>query len=414
MRFKLENLLLIFLISLSFYRVDLFYGNFSFLVSPQLFLSILLILVFFIKLIKNHIKIGSIELLYILFLLLLLGYFFLTILFSFHGSLQFKRFFLFSEIIISSICFLLLFNQYSIFKKKEIIKKWVEYSINVHIIWITVQLFLFVNGYHFYADSWSSWKFINPLPHGVGNFLPRLEGGFLDPNVCGYYFSFLFFITKIFKIEINKKSTLLLIIFILLTLSRSSIAAFLICYLILNLKSFKLNIHKALKATFLIFTILLISTFIIGYLNYWDNIIRGLVIRFVDTGSSNIHNSLIELGIQKTFESFQTLIFGNGFSSSPYFAYNLLESTGNKWKYANFHSEYISIFFETGIIGIILYYGTIFIPFLVNKKIEISLIFVLVLLQGIFYQQYNFHYYWIMFSIILCLRNKTVTNEKAL
>ena len=103
-----------------------------------------------------------------------------------------------------------------------------------------------------------------------------------------------------------------------------------------------------------------------------------------------------------------TFFFGSGFSSSPYFAYDLLKVAGNKWKYANFHSEYISVFFETGILGLILYYSILFFPFIHTKKSKVKLfpILLLILLQGVFYQQYNFHYYWVVLAIVLSLNLK--------
>uniref|UniRef100_UPI00404A4059 O-antigen ligase family protein n=1 Tax=Flavobacterium sp. TaxID=239 RepID=UPI00404A4059 len=409
---KINSLLVVFLVSLSFFRIDLTGGVLSFAVTPQLLISLIII---FTSLLKGF-KIKNTEwqiLVYILLLLLLLFYFLFTIFFNYHGTLQFKRYFLFTEIILTAIAFLALFKDIESEEKKLILKKWIRYSINTHIVWILAQLILFVNGLHFYPESWETWNFINPLPHSIGSFLPRLEGGFLDPNVCGYYFSFLYFINEILE---NKKNRLLLILFILLTLSRSAIAAFAICILLFKIYNITISKKTLKNITLFSVPVILIIFVIVNHYGIWSKIIKGLTIRFSDKGSTNIHNSLIELGIEETFKSVETFFFGNGFSSSPFFAYDLVKGMGNKWKYANFHSEYITLYFESGILGFLLYYFILSFPFLCFKKIKLYNLpfFILILLQGLFYQQYNFHYYWIIIVIILSinLRNEKLYETK--
>lgn len=412
MKINVEKILLIYLVSLTFFRVDLSLGLFSFFATPQLILSIIVILFFFIKGLNTK-NISKNAIAFLLLLAALLFYFLITILLNYHGSLQFKRYFLFSEIVLSSISFLFLFNGLKFDRKLYLIKKWIKYSINIHLIWISIQFILFFKGYHFYAESWEVWYFINPLPHGIGYFFPRLEGGFLDPNVSGYFFSFLFFLS-IYVGANSRKNLFLMAFFILLTLSRSAIAAFAICVVILQFNKIKISFTKLLKGALILTSFIICCLLIITYLGYWDQIVTAMKIRFVDAGSTNIHNSLIELGLEKTFSSFETFIFGNGFASSPYFAYSLLEEMGNKWKYANFHSEYVSIFFETGIVGFLMYYAILVFPFVIRKKISFSLlsILLLMLLQGIFYQQYNFHYYWVVLTMVFCLNQNYVRVKK--
>ena len=412
MKIKIEQILIIFLVSLSFFRVDLSVGLFSFLVSPQFFLSTVIILIFFAKLLNKE-YIHKSLLVYSSLLILLLSYFLISIFFNYHGSLQFKRYILFFEIILSSIAFLFLFNQFSSLKQKHIIRQWIKYSITTHLIWISIQFALFFNGFHFYADSWSQWKFINPLPHSVGFYFPRLEGGFLDPNVCGYYFSFLFFLARMLKIS-NKKNNALMILFIALTISRSAIAAFFVTLAIFNFNFAKFSLKKVLVGVAIFVTGCVSFLAALKVLGYWDYFVKALTIRLTSKGSTNIHNSLLELGFQETIKSLHTFFLGSGFSSSPYFAYDLLKVVGNKWKYANFHSEYISIFFETGILGLILYYSILFFPFIHTKKSKVKLfpILLLILLQGVFYQQYNFHYYWVVLAIVLSLNLKNAVKEK--
>ena len=410
MKIKIEQILIVFLVSLSFFRVDLAVGSFSFLCTPPFFLSLVIIFIFFIKKF-NKINIQLPLVVYSALLFVLLLYFFITILFNYHGSLQFKRYVLFFEIILSSLAFLVLFNQFSYSKKTHILRQWIKYSITTHLIWISIQFALFFNGFHFYADSWSQWKFINPLPHSVGFYFPRLEGGFLDPNVCGYYFSFLFFLARMLKIS-NKKNNALMILFIALTISRSAIAAFFVTLVIFNFAKFSLK--KVLVGVVIFVTGCASFLGALKVLGYWDYFVKALTIRLTSKGSTNIHNSLLELGFQETIKSLHTFFFGSGFSSSPYFAYDLLKVVGNKWKYANFHSEYISIFFETGILGLILYYSILFFPFIHTKKSKVKLfpILLLILLQGVFYQQYNFHYYWVVLAIVLSLNLKNAVKEK--
>ncbi len=409
MRIKVEQILLLFLVSLSFFRVDLAGRNMSFLMSPPLFMSVVIIITFFLRIIKKG-NISRNVLTYSGLLLLMLLYFLATIFISYHGTLQIKRFFLFSEIILSAIAFLFLFDQFSISKKREIVRKWIKYSILTHLIWISFQVLLFVNGYHYYSNSSDVWKFVNPLPHTVGTFIPRLEGGFLDPNVCGFYFSFLFFLGKKIKLE-SRKNDYLLILFVFLTISRSAIAALLICLFLFRFNILRFPVKKLVKGIVIFIGFIISSILTIRYLGFWDKIVTGIVIRFTDKGSSSIHNSLIELGINESFKSVNNFFLGNGFSSSPYFAYDLLKGIGNQWKYANFHSEYVSLFFETGFLGFLFYYFILFFPFIYYRKIRIDLmpILLLILLQGIFYQQYNFHYYWVLMAVVLSLNLKDDT-----
>lgn len=407
MKIKIEQILLVFLVSLSFFRIDLAAGMFSFLVTPPFLLSGLIIF-FFLGSLSNKRSFRAPLVTFSCLLIIMVSYFFSTIFFNYKGSLQFKRFFLFFEIILTCIAFLFLFDKVSASAKKSILQKWIKYSINAHLIWISVQVFLFIQGYHYYGNSWSEWNFINPLPHTIGYYFPRLEGGFLDPNVCGYYYSFLFFLSRMLKVD-NRRNNFLLILFVLLTISRSAIAAFIICLFVFNFQSIKISIKKVITGSVFFIASVALTGGLIKFLGYWDYFIKAILIRFNEKESTSLHSQLIELGFNETIKYPDTFIFGNGFSSSPYFAYEILKGVGgNKWKYANFHSEYITMFFETGIIGFLLYYTILAFPFIYTKKSKIKLlpILLLILLQGVFYQQYNFHYYWIVLAIVLTLNIK--------
>ncbi|RDC62975.1 hypothetical protein AHMF7616_01574 [Adhaeribacter pallidiroseus] len=95
-------------------------------------------------------------------------------------------------------------------------------------------------------------------------------------------------------------------------------------------------------------------------------------------------------------------IKGYGFSSSFLYTQKFFPNS----KYGNFHSELITIFFETGVIGFILYFLFLSIPLItllmqqLRKNINYILIGISFFLQGIFYQQFLFQYYWIMIAII--------------
>lgn len=401
-----------FIVSLQLFRVDLSAGKFGFIFSPNLLAMILLFLLVLLQK-KMRFDIGLKSYFYLALLIIIYS---VIRVIPIQDVLQLKRVVLFIFAIISSM---LIYSCLLIEKNNEepLFLQSIKYTILVYVILSIIQIIYFVKGEH-YDTGLEPFSFIELLPRTIGPFFPRLTGGFIDPNVCGYYFTFLFYLTFIYNLP--KWYRYLFVLIILLTLSRSAIATLAISYFLLiginMLKDFRsitlIKRTKLIGFGFLIcltsISFILISDVIISYFQ------NALQARLSDPGSTRIHMSLFDLAYNEITRDISSLLIGKGFSTS--FIYTS-EIFGNN-KYGNFHSEYITILFELGAIGFIMYsliflIPTIYLLFNFNK-VEFSSILLVILasifLQNIFYQQYMFFYYWIILAFIWF---KTFTGHKS-
>src|SRR6056300_507555 len=99
LRISIDKILIIFLISLAFFRVDLAGGNAPFLITPQLLLSLVLIILVMLKRGVINTKLKQQSSYIVVGFVIMLAYFFMTIVFGFKGLLQFKKMTLFTEIV---------------------------------------------------------------------------------------------------------------------------------------------------------------------------------------------------------------------------------------------------------------------------------------------------------------------------
>ena len=410
LKISIDSILTLFLISLAFFRVDFAGGNAPFLVTPQLIISLVVLVLFVLKkdILKIKLKRQSGNL--VSGLLLILIYFFLSIVIGYSGILQLKKMVLFTEIIISTIAFLYLFMESN--NKSSIIRSWIKATIIIQLIWLIVQLTLFfTNTHQSNTEAIELFNYINPFSSYVGHYLPRLNGGFLDPNVFSYYMSFIFFIGKYTK-KIKPLESYFVILLVLLSFSRSGIASFLLVYVMSwFLNGPKINIKNAFtKLRFFLLFVALIF-FVIYYFDLYERIYTALEVRFLKSSkSTSIHTEILIYGFFNAFESLKTTLFGHGFMSAPFYIYETFQEIGSQWKHINFHSDYATMIFETGVLGFALYYFTIG-QLINNRKIKVlSLcVFALIMLQGIFYQQFNFHYFWVVIAITIQMtETKTV------
>ena len=127
LKISIDSILTLFLISLAFFRVDFAGGIAPFLVTPQLIISLVVLVLFVLKkdILKIKLKRQSGNL--VSGLLLILIYFFLSIVIGYSGILQLKKMVLFTEIIISTIAFLYLFMESN--NKSSIIRSWIKATI---------------------------------------------------------------------------------------------------------------------------------------------------------------------------------------------------------------------------------------------------------------------------------------------
>ena len=397
----LDSCFFIFLTSVQFFRVDLFFGNAGFILSPALISAFALIYFFALRgrfTLTKYIKV------YFMLVVLLLLYSTLRVL-PLEDFLQIKRLVLFSITTISSVICLVMLDKSN--RLENLLSIAIKLSTTFYVFLSVVQVYFFVTGKH-YGYSAEPLSFIELYPRTIGPFLPRLTGGFIDPNVCGYYFTFFFFLSFINeKIRSYRIFFALIVVF---TLSRSAIAALFAAYLFLIALNIIDNFHlltrvrkrtlKLLAVLGVFMTILAVSVsqklvLLIG---------TALNARLGDKGSTNIHVNLYDLAFNELSNDMMALIFGKGFSTSFIYTRDIFGDN----KYGNFHSEYVTILFETGIIGSVIYALFFLVPLfqLIRNRKEIKYANVLIailfsiFLQNIFYQQYMFFYYWIIIAFL--------------
>ncbi|WP_147275630.1 hypothetical protein [Adhaeribacter pallidiroseus] len=100
------------------------------------------------------------------------------------------------------------------------------------------QLYLFLIG-TFGGDFVEPFGIMILNPPTIGTYFPRLTGGLYDPNIGGYFLTFLFVLNRQFKVNIKYNKYMALLI--LLTLSRSAIMAFILVLVIDKAINFILN-----------------------------------------------------------------------------------------------------------------------------------------------------------------------------
>lgn len=400
-----EKILVFFLTSLGVFRVDLLGSVVAFEFTPTIFFSIILNVYCAIFLFKRQ----KVKLPHIAYSLIpiVFGYFAFRS-FPIPDFGLYSRIGLFFYVILSSISFLILFNSICIQRRKIIIKNFFRYTIYVYLFFSIGEMFFFLMGYNFRENLN---EYINLYPQTIGYFLPRLNGGFIDPNVCGYFFSSLFLLSIIYDVPNGRVFRVFFGSVVLLTLSRSAIATFSIILIIrwvhqrvVNVDISKLTI-KIRTLAFLIVSIIVLILLFPFILELIDsaNILLGLKTRFVDKGSTDYHMNLMNFGWKIILRDWWSLFWGNGFMSGAYYSAEFFN--GNK--YANFHSEYITVIIELGIIGLLLEVLLIYFPLFYSIKSKIGksylgfiLFYISIALENVFYQQYMFFYYWTFIFVL--------------
>lgn len=401
-----EFVIVLYLSSLTLFRVDLSGGRLGIELTPFLLTSIFLLFYFCIDVISTktmmHRKYSGFLLVFILFS----SYAIIRVI-GFKDELQMRRAVLYLIVALSTICFYILFIK-QVSSWKRIIEKVFKNSIIIYGIFSSLQFYFFINGYHIRtAESPSS--YISLLPQTIGVFLPRFTGGFIDPNVCGYYFISLSILVTLFKIDNATKYRNICYAIVFFTLSRSAIATVLIIQFLVQIKFFirilegKVKPYLKKRMVLLCFFILLGLIFGIYFVLDNDFLRTGILLRIEDKGSTGTHNLLLERGMNIFSSNIETIIWGQGFFSSPRLVGDLYG--GNK--YANFHSEYITLLVELGIIGLFFELLVILRPLVssLGKRITDTNFYLIlgifgILLENVFYQQYLFFYYWAYISML--------------
>ena len=394
MNFSLNTLLILFVASIGVDRVN-FLPDGNFTLTPFLIISFLLI--FFLLLLKLE-KINSNWFMNDKKLSLTLSMFILFILISIPFSqdiyFSFKRLILLIYIIFSTLLIFISFDKKDLYEniyKGSIVGSILFYIFNIMLVltWLgNVNI-----------DN----TFINFEPHTLSYFIPRLGGFSEDVNRGGFVLILFTYIMLIYKNKIKLNSLFIVfnIFFLFCTLSRSSIVFFVVTSLIYT----TYYASKDFKNRYIIYVLLLFSTFIISinYLSQLNIIDLPSVIderiSIEDKGhdsSSSIHFMLIEDAIENIGSSAKIFLIGNGHGTS----YKLIDGyrmSGKK--FANFHSQYLSVFVENGIFAFLsLLYLTFIYPLYSRGNVFLPLVLGLFAFN-LFYQLTNEPAYW--FTIFL-------------
>lgn len=395
-------LLILIGISVGAYRIDMAYGKAGFLVTPILLCSVVFTLYYTAKI--TFTKIRFPEKLPILLFLVFALICWIPLNLDFDDDIQVKRMILFDFLIITGIALNLAFYNDPNPRKTYVIFCYL--SIIVFVLFTILQYALFFND-TFYTSFDKEASIIELRPLSVGESFPRITGGFWDPNVAGYFLIFIYLTLSMLEFESNRflllKTTI--VILVITTLSRTSLVVMCLVVIIDLFRSTKFisvfTLKRALKIILLfnlfIFSILTFSYFLA--IGKFETIINNRLT--TNDRSATIHFALMDLGMEKVTNNFENFLIGYGFGSSYIFTSYF---TGGS-KYGNFHSEFLTFQIETGIIGLLLYLSLIFTPLFWNKIFKdqynffLFLIAVTTILEGIFYQQYLFQYYWLFLLI---------------
>jgi O-antigen ligase len=169
----------------------------------------------------------------------------------------------------------------------------------------------------------------------------------------------------------------------------------------------RISIRAAVSLPVLLFGLMGGLVYLVNYTSFWRRLREGVEARLYGYDSStSIHLNLLDLALRKITDNPLSFLKGYGFGSSSLHTQEFFPDN----KYGNFHSELLSIFFETGFVGLLLFLFVLLAPMLfviltntLVRNFTVLLIGVAILLQGIFYQQYLFQYYWIMVGLMWAL-----------
>lgn len=398
-------ILLLFLLSTTVYRVDFSLGHLGFKLVPSLIMSAVLVPTAALLLLNDPGKVKKDIGIITLYSILLVSICGLSLLWGYEDILQFKRLLLFSLVLFASVCFAVILGSLDPDRQRSTLCKFVRHGIAIYIMFSAFQVAFFKRGEFFLtmANPFIN-NFFAPYPQTIGSLLPRLSGGFIDPNLAGYFLALIFFISSYLGLS---RYRIISFILLILTFSRSAIFGFILSYLAsLVLKAYRkdvpareayLNLTGALGYTAV--SLVLTTAVLLVLFKYADLIASVISVRFgtdLQAGSGKIHVDLIGYALSQLDNPF-SLFCGHGFNSSFIYV-NPIFGGG---KYANFHSEFITFLFEEGIVGlaaylsIYLFIATRLAQDLRARRLPLVSLLMSFFLFNIFYQQYMFFYYWI-------------------
>lgn len=204
---------------------------------------------------------------------------------------------------------------------------------------------------------------INPVPWALW-FCPRPSGMSLDPSRGGVLLAFYSFIILRCGNRPRLDTFLIYLGFFMLILtgSRSALIAYMLMMTVFNLQRFRLRRWPIIRIGAMIAVALLLF-FCLANANV-PNLNIGLLLTertsFDPADSGGIHLSLIARAAEVADMSLKNMLIGIGFGNSL----SVLENFFPGDKYANFHSMYLSIWVESGIVALLLLLTLSGLPFL--------------------------------------------------
>ena len=241
---------------------------------------------------------------------------------------------------------------------------------------------------------------INFFPDTIAYYIPRLGGFSGDSNRGGFVLSFYTYILWVNREKINFSGFLLCLnlAMLFLTLSRSTYLLLFILFLsyalLFQRHLFNIEFMAYLLIPLLVIIVGLIQMDNIGIIEIGPAIEERFSITSEKSESASIHFDLIAKGTKLILSDMKYFFLGIGHGVS------YLLTDGYYWsgsKYGNFHSQYITIFIENGIIAFFSFsFLTIIYPLIKGRNnIYLPLLLSLIFFN-IFYQLTSEPTYWLV------------------
>ncbi len=269
---------------------------------------------------------------------------------------------------------------------------------------ILTTIFNVFQVYYWVTGNWDPGRpeaemFVNLTPRTYGGWVPRLSGTVVDQGRTGLMMVVYMFLIFRFARASKLRTGMIILgaLSLLGTLSRAGVLCALVAWGVYWLierrlrfgtrQAFALAGAVAGIAVLLMFSPLLPT----GSLE----VLAPLTGRFsVDEGSSRMHLDLIQHGFLVATSSFQNLLLGIGYGNGLM----VLEDFFPGDRYANFHSYYITLLAEAGVVALILGCWLQFHPFLVRWGPFVPLIAGFVV-YNVFYQSTTEPAFWLVLAL---------------
>jgi hypothetical protein len=272
--------------------------------------------------------------------------------------------------IVYSILLILIWKKYGLLEK--VLLNGAYLGISFWSIFAIIQLLLWFSGITGYDVTSEQHSFINILPGTIGSFAPRLCGVSLDPNRGGLLLVIYGYMILILSKPSKLKNFLFLFILLLLlsTISKTAnTSAYTTYFLVMiwGIANKKISYRILLKSCVLLVPAILLLLYMFSRENISQKIDVSMTLKTIlstsDDSSGGIHFELIKRGMEIGSSNFKNLFWGNGIGASQEILQDILGNT----KYANYHSMYISLFAETGLLALILYIIIYFLPVIYSR-----------------------------------------------